>query len=259
MWLKVMQFGAPDLSWVLDSQEPEYFAAPALDPAYDFKVVVYCAKQPERRRRTIWWQADNEEFNQVYEILRDTIRQTARQFPIFQAGAAEQAINAFLVGRLDDAQRNERILTSRWAARAEVSLPDEVLTLMRNALSEQYQIRVQAKATAMRMAKTDELRQGWDRFLDDAAKSQNAEHAVQLAEDPHNIAQVLAEVLNDRRKGAEELVTLINKIVDVQRSADILDLVVRSETVLRKTLAMMGIQLPAMDEDALLAPLEGDL
>ncbi len=111
----------------------------------------------------------------------------------------------------------------------------------------------------MRMTETEGLRDGWDRFLDDAAKSKNAQHAVQLAENPHNIAEVLEEVLKDRRKGAEDLVSLINKIVEVQRSADILDLVVRSETVLRKTLEMMGIQLPAMDADALLAPLEGDI
>jgi hypothetical protein len=258
MWLKMRQFDTRTLDWILDGKEPEYFTAPALDPAYDFKVVVYCSRQAGRRRRVSWWQMDRDEFCEVYEILRDTIRQTTRQFPIFDPGAAEQAINAFLVSRLDDAHRKTRILAARWEARAEVTLPDEVLTLMRNVLSEQHQISEQAKATAMRMAKTDELRQGWDRFLDDAAKSQNAEHAVQLAEDPHNIAQVLADVLNDRRKGAEDLVTLIDKIVEVQRSTDILDLVVRSETVLRKTLEMMGIQLPPMREDSLLVPLEGE-
>jgi hypothetical protein len=258
MWLKMRHFDTVTLNWIVDDKEPEYFTAPALDPAYDSKVVVYCSRQAGRRRR-VSWRVDRDEFCEIYEILRDTIRQTARQFPIFEPGAAEQAINAFLVSRFDDAHRNDRILTSRWEARAEVTLPDEVLTLMRNALCEQHQIREQAKATAMRMAKTDELRQGWDRFLDDAAKSQNAEHAVQLAEDPRNIAQVLAEVLNDRRKGAEELVTLIDKIVEVERSTDILDLVVRSETVLRKTLEMMGIQLPVMREDSLLVPLEGDL
>jgi hypothetical protein len=42
-------------------------------------------------------------------------------------------------------------------------------------------------------------------------------------------------VLQDRRKGAEKLLTLIDKIVEAHRSVDILDLVINSEPVLRKT------------------------
>jgi hypothetical protein len=204
-------------------------------------------------------QAKNQELHNVSEIIRDTIRQTARKFSIVQPGEAEQAINERLVRRLDGAERNDRAIISRWTARAEVVLPDEVLTLMRNAFNVNYKIRENAKATALRMTETEGLREGWDRFLDDAAKSKNAHHAVRLAENPNNIAEVLKEVLNDRREDAEYLVKLINEIVQVQRSADILDLVVQSETVLRKTLEMMGIELPAMETDALLGPLEGDV
>jgi hypothetical protein len=259
MWLTVREYDGPGPSWVLDGQELDYFSAPALNPAYDFKVIVYCTMQTLRRYRIGWWQAKRQELHKVSEIIRDTIRQTARQFSIFQPGAAEQAINERLAKRLDGAERNNKAIISRWTARAEVALPEEILTLMRDAFNENYEIRENAKATALRMTETEGLREGWDRFLDDAAKSKNAQHAVQLAENPHNIAEVLEEVLTDRRKGAEDLVNLINKIVEVQRSADILDLVVQSETVLRKTLEMMGIQLPAMEADAMLAPLEGDI
>lgn len=259
MSLITNQFATVGPGGILDDEEFDSFPAPALDPAYDFKVTVYCSRQPVRRGRTRRWPAERQELGQVFEIVRDTVRQTARQFSIFDPGSAEQAINDRLASRLDGAERTDRLIFSRWAARAEVALPEEVLTLMRKALGEEFEIRAKAKATALRMAETSELRDGWDRFLDDAAKSQNAQHAVQLAENPRNIAQVLEEVLNDRRKGAEDLLTLINKIVEAQRSADILDLVVSSETVLRKTLEMMGIQLPAMEADALLTPLEGDI
>jgi hypothetical protein len=69
----------------------------------------------------------------------------------------------------------------------------------------------------------------------------------------------LEEVLNGRRERAEELITLLGKIVEVQRSVDIFELVARSDTVLRKTLEMMGIELPGMEGDALLASLADDI
>jgi hypothetical protein len=259
MWLIARQYGAPEPGWVPQGRELDYFPAPATEPAYDFKVIVYCTTRPLRRSFLGWLSAKREalELDRVSEIIRDTIRQTARNFSIFEPGAAEQSINEALTRRLDGGSGGPMFMS--WTARAEVAVPDEVLAIMRGALEEEHQIRVRAKATALRMAHTDELRQGWDRFLDEAAKSKNAEHPVELAENPVNIAEVLSSVLKDRRKGAEDLVTLINKIVEVQRSADILDLVVRSETVLRKTLEMMGIQVPEMEEDSLLVPLQGDI
>jgi hypothetical protein len=247
---------------MLDGGEPDFFAVPALDPAYDFKVVVYCTRQPARRYRgyrTSRLLAEEEELRSVSEIIRDTLRQTGRKFSIFDPGAAEQAMNELLAGRLEEAGRADRTITGRWLARAEVTVPDEVLTLMRKALDEEYEIQTRARTTTLRMAETDKLRLGWECFLDDAAKSRNAQHAVRLAENPRNIAQVLEEVLNDRRSGAENLLTLIDKIIEVEQSADILDLVVSSETVLRKTLEMMGIQLPEVAADSLLAPLDGDV
>jgi hypothetical protein len=259
MWLIARQYGAPEPGWVPGGRELDYFPAPAAEPAYDFKVIVYCTTRPLRRSWFAWLSVKREalELDEVSENIRNVIRRTARNFSIFEPGLAEQAINEALIRRLSGTEGGPTFMS--WTARAEVTVPDEVLTIMRSALDEEHHIRVRAKATALRMAQTDELRQGWDRFLDDAAKSRNAHHPIELAENPDNIADVLAAVLRDRRKGAEDLVTLINKIVEVQRSADIVDLVVRSETVLRKTLEMMGIQVPELEEDSLLAPLDGDI
>jgi hypothetical protein len=241
---------------ILSGEDKEFFRVPARESAYAFKVAVYCTRHPMRWRWNRQWLANGEELARVYEIIRSTVRQTGGEFSIFEPAAAEQKMNARLVSRLDGAERSDRSIVSIWTARAEVALPGEVLALMRKTVDEEYEIWAKAKATTLRMEKTEELRAGWDRFLDDAAKSRNAHHAVELVEDPRNVARVLEAVLNDRRKGAEDLLTLINKIVEAERSADILDLVVKSETVLRETLKMMGIELPEMDAGTLLAPLE---
>lgn len=259
MWLTARQFDAADPGSTQDSAEPEYLTAPALDPAYDFQVAVYCARRNERRGRLSWTFTEKRDLSRLAGIARSTIRQTTKAFSILEPAAAEQAINERLDIRLDDAYRKERMLVCRWEARAEVTLPDEVLDLMRGAFKGEHQIRANARATELRMTKTDELRQQWDRFLDDAARSQNAQHPVRLAENPDDIAGTLEEVLRGRRERAGDLLTLLDKIVEVQRSADILDLVVRSESVLRKTLEMMGIELPEVEGDALLASLSDDI
>jgi hypothetical protein len=255
MWLTGREFEAAGPARARDDQEPAYLTVPARDPAYNFKVLLYCTKLAGRRRRINSSTAEVDDLSRLADIARVTIRETARTFSIYEPAAAEQAINARLDGQLDDAYRKDRILLWRWEARAEITLPDEVLGLMRNAFKEEYQIRVNARTTELRMTETDELRQRWDRFLDEAAKSPNAQHAVRLAENPDDIAGTLEEVLNDRRVRAADLITLLAKIVEVQRSADIFELVVRSDTVLRKTLEMMGIELPEMEGDALLASL----
>lgn len=259
MWLMKGQLSTIGPNGVISGEGPGFLTAPAREPAYDFEVTVYCSWQPVRRRWSSHWPPDREELAQVYEIIRGTVRLSSRDFSIFEPAKAERAINTRLAEELGNAERSGRPISPGWTARAELGLPDEVLALMRKTLDEEYGIRAKAKSTTLLMSKTGELREGWDQFLNDAAGSRNAQHAVRLAENPSNVAQVLEEVLKDRRKGAEDLLTLINKIVEAQRSADILDLVVKSETVLRETLKMMGIPLPETEEGTLLEPLEGEI
>lgn len=243
----------------LSDAELPPFSAPARESAYDFKVLVYCSRQAATRRRLGRSLAYQVELGHVYEIVRGVVRRTAREFSIFEPGAAERAINERLADKLSGAAvRSDRFLVSRWAARAEVTLPDEVLALMRKTLGEEYEIKTRATTGALRMTTVDELRLGWDRFLNDVAQSRNARHAVQLAEDPQNIAQVLEQILQGRQDEAENLLTLIDRIVQAHLSADILDLAVNSETVLRQTLKMLGIPLPETTASSLLAPLEDD-
>lgn len=243
---------------VAGGTENTYFAAPARELAYDFKVVVYCRKAPSRR----WLfrkNADQADLVRIYHLVRTTVRESARDFSIFQPAAAEQAANAYLAEVLVRAAQADRSISPGWGAHAEFTLPDKVLALMRESLGQEYSIRAKAKVAELLMSKTGELRTGWDEFLNQAAESPNAQHAVRLAENPGNVAKVLEDVLEHRRKDAEGLLTLINKIVEAHQSADILDLVVNSETVLRKTLTMMGIPLPPADGDGLLVPLDGEV
>jgi hypothetical protein len=247
------------LNGAVKGEKPTFhFTAPACEPAYDFKVAMYCWWQPSRRRWSARWPADAEEFAKIYEIVRAAVRLISREFSIFAPAKAEQAVNERLIKELDT-ERSTALISPGWTARAEFGLPEQVRELMRKTLDEEYRIRTKAQAAKLLMSETGEVRQGWDHFLNDAAESRNGQHAVRLAEDPTNLAQALAEVLQDRRKGAENLLNLIDKIVEAQRSADILDLVVQSETVLHQTLKMMGIPLPEAERGTLLEQLEENI
>jgi hypothetical protein len=259
MWLTARAFNIPGPDRRGESKEPAYLSVPASDPAYDFKVLLYCSKRSRGGRLIGSSTAEERDLSRIAEMAAVAIRQTAKNFSICEPAAAEQAINDRLDSLLDESHRIHGVLKWRWEACAEISLPGEVRTLMRNAFEEEHRIRTHAKTTALRMAETDDLRQRWDHFLDEAAKSQNAQHPVRLAENSDDISGVLEEVLNDRRVRAGELITLLAKIVEVQRSADIFELVVRSDTVLRKTLEMMGIELPETEGDALMASLADDM
>jgi hypothetical protein len=235
----------------------DFFKVPALEPAYMFKVTVYYSYRSTRRR----WSGQafiQRETAEVYELTRRTIRQCARTYSVFNPAGAEDAANAALAKALADAAHPAGRVSLDWTARAEVWLPEEVAEMVRKALRDEYMVQARARVSRLVLDKTNDLRVRWDGFLNEAAMSRNAQHAVRLAEDPREVALVLEDVLRERREGAEQLMSLINKIIDAQKAADVFDLVVKSETVLRKTLERMGIALPEADAGTLLEPLETD-
>jgi hypothetical protein len=239
-------------------EEHKFFAAPSREAAYNFKVAVYCSWRPAHRRWPTRWRIEREDIAQVYEVIWKTVRMSTRGFSILESAAAEEATNANLVKALDYATHATTSIRAGWIARAEVHIPDEVVAVMRNAWEEEYKIEAKAKAAKLFMNTTSELRTGWDKFINDAAESKNAHHAVRLAEEPKNVAKVLDDVMQDRRKDTREFLTLIDKIVEAHRSADVLDLVVNSQSVLRKTLGLMGIPVGEEEADTLFEPLDAD-
>jgi hypothetical protein len=245
MFLMNQQFGDHD-------DKPESFPVPSAEPAYDFTVAVFYRKSGGGRRRTSLW-LDARERGETSGIVRETARQVSREYSVLEPVRAEQAINAELDRRLAG---EGRAAGSPWSARVEVTAPDEVRTMMRTALHRRYEIDSRARENELRLHKTDVLRHRWTEFLKDAAKDPTAPHALALA-DGTDIAKVLREMIKERRNDVGEWLTLIASIVEAHQNAGVLDLVVESDTVLRRTLEMMGIELPAPDGDALLLP-DGD-
>src|SRR5947207_761835 len=141
MWLVRGQFDTMESFGVIDGEDPGFLIAPACEPAYDFRVTVYCSWLPGRRRWSSPWPADREELARIYEIVRATIRTVTREHSIFRPAEAERAVNARLIEELEKAKHSDQAIRTNWTARAELGLPDEVIALMRKTLDEEYSIR----------------------------------------------------------------------------------------------------------------------
>jgi hypothetical protein len=248
LWLVKRQFtmGAPG------REEAPSFHAPAQGDVYDFTVTVHSTKDTKHGHSP--WREEVES-EKLSELIRATVRRICRDHSIFEPAEAEKQINDALKEQLHDMERTRSTRAARWAVRVELSVPEEIRSLTRKALRERHEIETRADANDLRREKMKDLRHRWDEFLTEALSSPTAPHSLQLAERPQDIAQALKALQEGKRKDAEEFLTRIGKILEVLDSADILDLVLNSETVLRNTLKMMGIDLP-IDPDKLLVPIE---
>lgn len=244
MFLINRQFAGPGAAQSGDG--PKTFPAPALEPAYDFTAKVFYRRIRTSRRASAW--LDARERDGMTETVRELVREVSRRFSILEPGKAESAVNAELDRRLAAADPATR---PAWSVRVEVVAPDEVRKMMREALQKSYEIDSRARESEQRLSWTNALYQRWAEFLDDATKNPTAPHALELAE-AKEAARVLRETLGERKSDVGEWLDLVARIVEANRSAGVLDLVVESETVLRKTLELMGIELPALASDALL-------
>ncbi|URM94351.1 hypothetical protein LUW76_08400 [Actinomadura madurae] len=238
--------------------EPQGFTAPAQGDAFDFTVTAYCTSTAAGWRRVGFWRDSSLELERLLEVVRVTVRETARRFSVFEAGRAEHDANRRVAERLAEAAADADGIGA-WTVRVELRPPGEVLDVMRENTLARYRIEADAEADTLRLRKTDDLRLRWQRFLEDTAASPTARYAMRLTKEPENAADILGALHDERRKGAEDLLEHVTRLADALQSADILGLVVSSETVLRTTLKMMGVQIAPMDDDSMLVPADSSV
>jgi hypothetical protein len=243
LFLISRQFAEPSPLSIGD--RPETFPAPSAEPAHDFTISAFYQRTVKGGRRTTVW-LQREELARTSEVVRDTARRVSCGYSILEPVRAEKAINDALTRSLADEGRSTR---SIWRARVEVTPPDEVREMLRKTLKKRYEIEADARVQELLVATTDRLRELWSDFLTRSAKHASAPHALELARDPERVADVLTTMLGERRDDAGRLLELVAGIVEAHRSAGILDLVVETDSVLRRTLEMMGIELPEQESE----------
>ncbi|MFC3982657.1 hypothetical protein [Streptosporangium jomthongense] len=230
------------------------FTSPALGEAFDFTVKVHLSWLRNNRRSQ--WTPDSEEANHVNGLIRQTIRATTRRHSIFEPDAAETAVNIALDRCLSGVSRTDAKIISRWSARAELELPEEVKEVRRTHLFDMHAIEARAEAAKLRVEKLRETGAVWEDLLSEATGSAFARYAVRLTENPENVADIFEQMLDARREEAEKLFKLVAEIVAAQRTAGIYDLVLATDSALRQAFERLGVPIPLADPDSMFAPLD---
>ncbi|MEU4720724.1 hypothetical protein AB0G06_13925 [Nonomuraea dietziae] len=227
--------------------EPFTFDSPAKGDAYDFSVTLHrTVRSAGRRARTVL----DDEISEAEAVLQrafEEVRPITRQFEITEAGAAELAANQRL------ASISSAITGSyRWTVRVEVNVSEEVRQLNRDAYRKQHDIRSEAAAALLHIESTNRVRLKWQEFLAAVEGSDRAVHAIQLAADRSQLPQIITGLVKQREQDAQELLSTVDRIMQSYQAVDMLDFVVSNETVLRRTLELLGLPIPPLQNDTIL-------
>lgn len=249
-WLAPMlyhvQLNEPEAEPPVDI-EPFVLTAPAKGDAYDFSVTLLRTATSAGKSARALLDDEVPEAEAVLQRACQEVRVITRQFDITEAGAAERAANEKL-------QSISGAMTGvyRWTVRAEVNVPDEVRQLNRDSHRKLHGIRSDAAAALLHISSTDEVRQKWQEFLAAVEGSARVVHAIQLAAAPEQLPQIIADLDKQRQQGAQKLLDTVDKIMQSYEKVDMLDFVVRNESVLRSTLELLGLPVPPLEDDTLL-------
>ncbi|WP_433420721.1 hypothetical protein ACQP1V_08825 [Microtetraspora malaysiensis] len=223
-------------------------AAPAKGDAYDFSVTLRRTATSAGKRARVLLDDEVPEAEAVLQRACLEVRLITRRFEITEAGAAEQAANEKL--RLISGSMTG---VYRWTVRAEVNVPEEIRQLNRDSHRKLHDIRSDAAAALLQIKSTDEVRQKWQEFLAAVEGSARVVHAIQLAVAPEQLPQIIAELVEQRQQGAQELLGTVERIMQSYQAVDMLEFVVSNESVLRSTLKLLGLPVPSLEDDTLLA------
>lgn len=194
-----------------------------------------------------------EERAEARALVTDVVRGVCRAHSPFDPGSAETMANE----RVAEHFARHGTLRHRWSAKARISAAEEVRRLQRQAQTVQHGIIAKAEADALHLHRLQELAALGESFLAGCEDRWITRYAVRLAQNPETAAEILTQMLDERRQHAEGFVKLVNETSATYRQADILQLVVTGEGALRHALKQLGVDVPPLRSDSLFSEFSG--
>jgi len=222
------------------------FSTPARDDVFEFVVTAqlhWCAKG-ERSLPDL--SADiAEERDGVHNRLREIARDPGRRHSPFSPAQAEEDINDSIREQFQTTVHACDEVEITCTPSVHVAMSDEVRAKRQELGHSLLKIEANTEVHKLQLKKWAELRDLWLEFLKEKSEEHAVRFAVQLAERPVEIAGAMDRMRAERREDAERLLQIVNSVINAQQTANVYDLVVSSETVLRNTLKMMGLDVPS--------------
>jgi hypothetical protein len=220
---------------------------PAAHDTFDFVATVRLDWCVTGRRTRLDAEIGGEREN-VRRQVAEIVRARAREHPPFRPAEAERGVRAALETAFARPVHECDEVVVSCAPHVEVGLGQQVREHQRKLGEQLLVVEAEAEVTRLRVERLAELRDLWSRFLGEGSTDWRTRFAVKLAEHPHDVHQVMDDMLDERRGEAVRLMNMVGTIVNAQETANVYDLVVGSESVLRKTLELMGVATPPLGD-----------
>ncbi|MFI6393733.1 hypothetical protein [Nonomuraea sp. NPDC050540] len=231
------------------------FGTPARGDSYDFLVTAelcWCATGARSQDELL--QKIKDRSAEIDAEIKAAARPVARRFVPYRPGDAEQAVGAAMRGAVEAALAavpDPDGVVLNCTPRVRVDMHDDIKTLQRKYVAEQVEVEARHDRSTLEAERLGELRVVWRDFIADGLPDWKTPYAVSMALQPELSAKLLFALRKDRREEAQGLVETVAQVATGHERLDLLEFAVASDSALRKTYELLGLQLPDAGPDSL--------
>jgi hypothetical protein len=242
-------FGTPErLPRTVKRMTTFQFVTPGLGDSYDFAVETECCWCASGDLTEDALQAKIDQYAPVFErVIRRGPRAEARKHLPHRPDVAESALN----DAVKTAVENELAATPdldgvvlNLDVTSQVSIAEPVRVMQQGLLGDRVRAAALLDLSEMYATRLGELRDCWRQFIRDGEADWFTPYAVELAQHPENAAKVLFSMDRQRRADAETFVDRLGTIASHHSDMDLLEFAMATDTALRRTCSVLGIQVP---------------
>ncbi|GAA5068536.1 hypothetical protein HNP84_008397 [Thermocatellispora tengchongensis] len=231
---------------------PVEYETPALHDGFGFRVKV-------RLQWTVRGEGTDADLHRAVNgrregfrwLVADKVRHGARRFPPHLPEQAEAHLAESLVPIVVTEHDGTQVTCTPyvWIGSARPLVEFRQRTWLERLTAETAHETAQADIARLR-----ELRALWRAFLSEGMDDWMTTYALRLAERKQDAAGVHTEMVDHRREDAQRLLEMVEKIIAGHRITNAYEFMVDSETVLKRTLQMMGVPLPPAPPNGAASP-----
>ncbi|GII94584.1 hypothetical protein [Sinosporangium siamense] len=229
--------------------EPLTIDTPASGDALTFKVTLWsswCAQPKEDLSADDLRAEINTSRQKAQGIVDDLVRTQGRRFEAYLPAEAEAAMEeALSVEFLAPVHDCDNVVV-KCSVRVRVALCEEVLPHQREVSIDLMKSHGELRKTSAQVVLMSGQRDLWVNFLEQSATNWRGRYAVQLAENPRNVAEAIKISETERHERVEQFIQLANNVANNHRSTNLYDYVISSESALRTALERLGVPVPEL-------------
>lgn len=189
----------------------------------------------------------------MHRKVESEVRRRAREFPPYRPAEAESEIGEAVRGCLSDGQIQCTTSLRFW-------LSEDVRQQLEPIWTQKMLRDLETERSGELADQMRTLQESWSGVLSgglmDLERALQGERAwmapwaLQLAENPSNVAGVMRGMLQERTKDGEKLLAALSQVTRRHQQLGAFDFVVQNDTALRSIMLALGLKLPDLPDDS---------